>query len=39
MTHLPSSIKTVILGSVTNEPLIVTLPPTIANHTQCGPII
>ena len=39
MTDLPSSIIIVILGSVTNEPRIITLPPTITNHTHCGPIM
>ena len=38
ITYLPSSIIIVILGAVTYEPLNLTLPPTITNHTQCGPI-
>ena len=39
ITYLPSSNIIVILGPITYEPLNLTLPPTIINHTQCGPIM
>ena len=39
MNYLPSSIKIVILGSVTSVPSCCTLPPITINHTQYGPMI
>ena len=39
MTYVPSSINIVILGSVTEISSELTKPPTITNHTQCGPIM
>ena len=38
-TYIPNSINIVILGSLTSEPSKLTTPPTITNHTQCGPIM
>ena len=39
MTYLPSSINIVRLGYVTAVPSNFNNPPTITNHTMCGPII